>query len=47
MNLKKELKTLTPLQRIKRIMLFNYNRGNNKESVNRVYYNILKEKFNK
>lgn len=38
---------MTQLQRIKRIMLFNYNRGNNKESVNRVYYKILKEKFNK
>lgn len=38
---------MTPLQRIKRIMLFNYNRGNNKESVNLVYYNILKSKYNK
>lgn len=38
---------MTPLQKIKLIMLFNYNRGNNKESVNKVYYNILKSKFNK
>lgn len=34
----------TPMQRIKRIMSFNYKRGVNKESVNRVYYNILKLK---
>jgi len=34
----------TPLQRIKRIMNFYYNRGVNKESVNELYRNILKNK---
>lgn len=35
----------TPLQRINRILAFYYKRGTNKESVNKVYRNILKEKF--
>jgi len=34
---------MTNLQRIKRIMLFNYNRGVNKESVNNVYRKLLKD----
>lgn len=33
------------LQRIKRILKFYYDRGQNRESVNKVYRNILKEKF--
>lgn len=37
----------TPLQRIKRIMTFYYQRGCNKESVNLIYYKILKLKFAK
>lgn len=35
------------LQRIKRIMDFYYKRGCNKETVNRLYYKILKLKFEK
>jgi hypothetical protein len=35
------------LQRIKRIMDFYYKRGCNKESVNKLYYKILKLKFDK
>lgn len=35
------------LQRIKRIMDFYYKRGCNKESVNKLYYKILKPKFDK
>jgi hypothetical protein len=35
---------MTNLQRIKRIMQFNYKRGVNKESVNEVYRKILKSK---
>jgi hypothetical protein len=35
----------TPLQRINRILAFYYKRGVNKESVNKVYRNILKLKF--
>ena len=35
----------TPLQRINRILAFYYKRGVNKESVNRVYRNILAIKF--
>jgi hypothetical protein len=35
----------SPLQRIKRIMDFYYSRGCNKDSVNTIYYKILKEKF--
>lgn len=35
---------MTHLQRIKRILQFNYKRGVNKESVNEVYRKILKSK---
>lgn len=35
------------LQRIKRVMNFYYKRGCNKESVNKLYYRILKLKFDK
>lgn len=35
------------LQRIKRVMDFYYKRGCNKESVNKLYYRILKLKFDK
>jgi hypothetical protein len=35
---------MTNLQRIKRIIQFNYKRGVNKESVNEVYRKILKSK---
>jgi hypothetical protein len=37
--------SLTPLQRINRILAWNYKRGTNKESVNKVYRNILAIKF--
>jgi hypothetical protein len=37
----------TPLQRIQRVMNFYYRRGCNKESVNRVYYKILKARYEK
>jgi hypothetical protein len=36
---------MTNLQRIKRILQFNYKRGVNKESVNEVYRKVLSEKF--
>lgn len=32
----------SPRQRINRVMKFYYDRGSNKESVNKVYYNLLK-----
>lgn len=38
---------MTPLQRINRILAFNYKRGVNKESVNNVYRKIVKLKLNK
>lgn len=38
---------LSPLQRINRIQRWNYERGINKESVNKVLRNILKEKYEK
>lgn len=38
---------LSNLQRILRILKFYYQRGCNKESVNRIYFAILKEKFSK
>jgi len=38
---------MSPLQRIKRILQFNYNRGINKESVNNVYRKIITKKCNK
>jgi hypothetical protein len=37
----------SPLQRINRIMDFLWKRGNNKESVNEVYRNIINQKLNK
>jgi len=36
---------MTNLQRVLRIIKFNYNRGCNKESVNKVYYSLLKVKY--
>jgi len=36
----------TPLQRIQRIMKFNYNRGLNSERVNKVYRKIINQKLN-
>ena len=33
----------SPLQRINRIIDFNWKRGNNKESVNKVYRNIINQ----
>jgi len=36
---------MSDLQRIQRILKFNYNRGCNKESVNKVYYSLLKVKY--
>jgi hypothetical protein len=38
-------KKLSNLQRINRIMDFLWKRGDNKESVNKVYRNILKERL--
>ena len=35
------------LQRVKRVIDFYYKRGCNKESVNKLYYKILKLKFQK
>ena len=43
-NLPKE-KQYSPLQRVLRIIKFNYNRGCNKESVNKVYHKIIKLKY--
>lgn len=43
----KKVQVQSPLQRIKRIMDYYYKQGGNKESVNSVYKNILKIKFNK
>jgi hypothetical protein len=37
--------SLTPLQRINRIIAFYYKRGTNKESVNKVHRKILSIKF--
>jgi hypothetical protein len=37
--------SLTPLQRINRILAFYYKRGTNKESVNKVHRKILAIKF--
>jgi hypothetical protein len=36
---------MSDLQRILRIIKFNYNRGLNKESVNKVYHKILRIKY--
>jgi len=38
---------MTNLQRIKRILNFYYKRGINSERSNKVYRNILKQKFNR
>jgi len=35
----------TPEYRIKKVMNFYYDRGQNRESVNKVYRNLLKLKF--
>ena len=37
----------SPLQRILVVMDFLWKRGNNKESVNNVYRNIIKKKYEK
>ena len=37
--------TQSPMQRIKRVMDYYYKMGTNKESVNKVYKNILKIKY--
>jgi hypothetical protein len=37
--------TQSPMQRIKRVMDYYYKKGANKESVNKVYKNILKAKY--
>jgi len=36
----------TPEYRIKKVMNFYYDRGQNRESVNEVYRNLLKIKYN-
>lgn len=36
---------MSDLQRIQRILKFNYNRGICKESVNKVYHKILSKKY--
>jgi hypothetical protein len=36
---------MSDLQRILRIIKFNYNRGCNKESVNKIYHKILRIKY--
>jgi hypothetical protein len=35
----------TPYQRIKRVMNFYYNRGQNRETVNNIYRTIIKQKL--
>jgi hypothetical protein len=41
----RKIHNITPMQRIKILMNYLHLRGANKESVNNVYKNILKEKF--
>lgn len=41
----KKINKQSPLQRINRIIDFNWRRGNNKESVNEVYRKIIKNKL--
>jgi hypothetical protein len=41
----RKIHNITPMQRIKIVMNYLHLRGGNKESVNDVYKNILKEKF--
>jgi hypothetical protein len=36
---------MSPLQRILIVQRYYYNRGNNRESVNSVYLNIIKQKY--
>ena len=38
---------LSPLQRVVIVMQYLYRRGGNKESVNNVYRNIIKKKYEK
>jgi len=38
---------MSDLQRVLRIIKFNYNRGICKESVNSIYHKILKQKYGK
>jgi len=38
---------LSPLQRVTIVMQYLYRRGGNKESVNNVYRNIIKKKYEK
>lgn len=47
LNLYKKKRTMTPLQRINRVIEFYYKRGQNREKVNEIKRKILKEKFNK
>ena len=37
--------SLSNYQRIKKVMLWNYNRGVNSEKVNEVYRKIIKQKY--
>jgi len=41
----RKVHNITPMQRIKIVMNYLHLRGGNKESVNDVYKNILKERF--
>jgi hypothetical protein len=41
----RKVHNITPMQRIKIVMNYLHLRGGNKESVNNVYKNIIKEKF--
>lgn len=41
----RKVQTITPMRRIKIVMNYLHLRGANKESVNNVYRNILKEKL--
>lgn len=43
----KKIQVRSPLQRIRRVMDYYYKQGANKETVNSVYKNIIKGKFNK
>jgi len=44
-NMSRKIQTITPMQRVKIVMKYLGLRGANKESVNNVYRNILKQKF--
>jgi hypothetical protein len=41
----RKIQTINPMQRVKIVMKYLGLRGANKESVNNVYRNILKQKF--